>query len=78
LLCRCLRSACERRCPAVTGRGYGLIFGGLPPASAVTGLAVATVQKAIRLLEGENYVLTISGRGTFVTPRNRDAKDSGR
>ena len=35
-----------------------------------TGLAMGTVQKAIRLLERENYVYTVSGRGTFVTPRN--------
>lgn len=38
-----------------------------------TGLAVATVQKAIRMLELENRVYAVSGRGTFVTPRNIDA-----
>ena len=34
-----------------------------------TGLAMATVQKAIKRLEQENYVFAVSGRGTFVTPR---------
>jgi DNA-binding GntR family transcriptional regulator len=38
-----------------------------------TGLAMGTVQKAIRLLEREHYVYTVSGRGTFVTPRNTEA-----
>lgn len=38
-----------------------------------TGLAMATVQKAIRLLERENYVYTVVGRGTFASPRNIDA-----
>lgn len=36
-----------------------------------TGLAIGTIQKAIRVLERENYVHSVSGRGTFVTPRNR-------
>ena len=31
-----------------------------------TGLAAATVQKAIRRLEHEYYVYTVSGRGTYV------------
>jgi GntR family transcriptional regulator len=35
-----------------------------------TGLALATVQKAIGVLERENYVFTVSGRGTFVTARH--------
>jgi GntR family transcriptional regulator len=35
-----------------------------------TGLAVGTIQKTIRLLEREHYVYSVSGRGTFVTPRN--------
>lgn len=43
-----------------------------------TGLAMGTVQKAVRLLERENYVFTVSGRGTFVTARNRDRKGTGR
>jgi GntR family transcriptional regulator len=34
-----------------------------------TGLAMATVQKAIKRLEQEHYVFAVSGRGTFVTPR---------
>jgi len=34
-----------------------------------TGLAAATVQKAIRRLEREHYVYTVSGRGTYVTSR---------
>jgi GntR family transcriptional regulator len=34
-----------------------------------TGLAMATVQKAIKRLEQENYVFAVSGRGTFVTSR---------
>lgn len=38
-----------------------------------TGLAMSTVQKAIRELEREHYVYTVSGRGTFVTPRNHEA-----
>lgn len=38
-----------------------------------TGLAMATVQKAIRLLEREHYVYTVIGRGIFVTPRNTEA-----
>jgi GntR family transcriptional regulator len=38
-----------------------------------TGLAMGTVQKAIRELEREHLVYTVSGRGTFVTPRNLGA-----
>lgn len=34
-----------------------------------TGLAMGTVQKAIRVLERENLIYTVAGRGTFVTPR---------
>jgi DNA-binding GntR family transcriptional regulator len=30
---------------------------------------MATVQKAIKRLEQENYVFAVSGRGTFVTSR---------
>jgi GntR family transcriptional regulator len=33
-----------------------------------TGLAVGTVQRAIKLLEDEGLVYTVSGRGTFVSP----------
>jgi DNA-binding GntR family transcriptional regulator len=53
--------------------------GEIPPNEAIpsfktliaeTGLAMGTVQKAIRTLELENRVYTVSGRGTFVTPRN--------
>jgi DNA-binding transcriptional regulator YhcF (GntR family) len=33
-----------------------------------TGLAMGTVQRAIRLLEDEGLVYTVSGRGTFVSP----------
>jgi GntR family transcriptional regulator len=35
-----------------------------------TGLAVSTVQKAIRALELDNLIYTVAGRGAFVTPRN--------
>ena len=31
-----------------------------------TGLAQATIQKAIRILVDEGVVITVSGRGTFV------------
>ncbi len=34
-----------------------------------TGLAQATVQHAIRILVADGVVYTVSGRGTFVTPR---------
>ena len=34
-----------------------------------TGLAMGTVQRAIRLLEDEGLVYTVSGRGTFVSPQ---------
>jgi DNA-binding GntR family transcriptional regulator len=34
-----------------------------------TGLAQGTVQHAIRILEDEGLVYTVSGRGTFVSPR---------
>jgi len=37
-----------------------------------TGLAMGTVQKAIRLLEREHRVYTVSGRGTFVTSHRAD------
>ena len=43
-----------------------------------TGLAMGTVQKAVRLLERENRVFTVSGRGTYVTGQNRDLKGTGR
>jgi GntR family transcriptional regulator len=36
-----------------------------------TGLAIATVQKAIRCLEEEGYHYAVSGRGTFVGERQR-------
>lgn len=39
------------------------------PSQPETGLAMATVQKAIKRLEQENYVFAVSGRGTFVMPR---------
>lgn len=35
----------------------------------MTGLSQGTVQHAIRILEDEGLVYTVSGRGTFVTPR---------
>ena len=35
-----------------------------------TGLAMATVQKAVKRLEQSNYVFAVSGRGTFVTSRS--------
>ena len=34
-----------------------------------SGLAMATVQKALKRLEHANYVFAVSGRGTFVTSR---------
>ena len=34
-----------------------------------TGLAMATVQHAIRVLVDEGLVYSVSGRGTFVAPR---------
>ena len=34
-----------------------------------TGLAKGTVQRAIQVLEDEGLVYTVSGRGTFVSPR---------
>jgi DNA-binding GntR family transcriptional regulator len=34
-----------------------------------TGLAMATVQKAVKRLEQSHYVWAVSGRGTFVTSR---------
>ena len=34
-----------------------------------TGLAMGTVQRAIQLLEDEGLVYTVSGRGTFVSPK---------
>jgi GntR family transcriptional regulator len=34
----------------------------------MTGLAQGTVQHAIRILEQEGLVYTVSGRGTFVSP----------
>lgn len=37
--------------------------------SQETGLAQGTVQKAIKLLEGEGLIYTVNGRGTFVAPR---------
>jgi DNA-binding GntR family transcriptional regulator len=35
-----------------------------------TGLATGTVRHAIQVLEGEGLVYTVSGRGTFVSPRS--------
>jgi DNA-binding transcriptional regulator YhcF (GntR family) len=35
-----------------------------------TGLAMATVQKAVKRLEEAHYVFAVSGRGTFVTSRS--------
>jgi GntR family transcriptional regulator len=34
-----------------------------------TGLAMGTVQRAIKVLEDEGLVYTVSGRGTFVSPQ---------
>jgi DNA-binding transcriptional regulator YhcF (GntR family) len=34
-----------------------------------TGLAMATVQKAVKRLEHANYVFAVSGMGTFVNSR---------
>lgn len=34
-----------------------------------TGLAMGTIQRAIQILEDEGLVYTVSGRGTFVSPR---------
>ncbi len=36
-----------------------------------TGLAQGTVQHAIRVLEAEGIVYTVSGRGTFVVPEDQ-------
>lgn len=33
-----------------------------------TGLAIGTIQHAIRILEEDGLVYTVSGRGTFVSP----------
>lgn len=35
-----------------------------------TGLAMGTIQRAIQLLEDEGLVYTVSGRGTFVAPKD--------
>ena len=34
-----------------------------------TGFAMGTIQRAIQLLEDEGLVYTVTGRGTFVSPR---------
>jgi DNA-binding GntR family transcriptional regulator len=34
-----------------------------------TGLAMGTIQHAIQVLEDEGLVYTVSGRGTFVSPK---------
>jgi DNA-binding GntR family transcriptional regulator len=34
-----------------------------------TGMSLATVQSAVRVLEGEGLVIAVVGRGTFVVPR---------
>lgn len=34
-----------------------------------TGLARGTIEHAIKVLEAEGWVYTVSGRGTFVSPR---------
>jgi len=36
-----------------------------------TGLAVGTVRKAIKVLSDEGLVVTVPGRGSFVTRRRR-------
>lgn len=72
-----LRIADELRVDIVTGRlPVGQTLPSYHAISTHYGVSVATAQRAVGVLRGEGFVVSVSGRGSFVVTRSPSGGDA--